>query len=56
MKTYKAGIIGATGYTGSELVRILHHHPDVTIEVSPASRLPVSPSLRYIRFLPARLI
>ena len=33
MKTYKAGIIGATGYTGSELVRILHHHPDVSIEV-----------------------
>ncbi len=28
---YKAGIIGATGYTGSELVRILHHHPEVEI-------------------------
>lgn len=25
------GIIGATGYTGSELVRILHHHPEVDI-------------------------
>jgi len=27
----KIGIIGATGYTGSELVRILHHHPEVEI-------------------------
>ncbi|MCD8159480.1 MAG: N-acetyl-gamma-glutamyl-phosphate reductase [Clostridiales bacterium] len=28
----KAGIIGATGYAGSELVRILLSHPDVKIE------------------------
>lgn len=27
----KAGIVGATGYTGSELIRILTHHPDVSI-------------------------
>ena len=27
----KIGIIGATGYTGSELVRILTNHPDVEI-------------------------
>ncbi|MTI22359.1 N-acetyl-gamma-glutamyl-phosphate reductase [Fulvivirga sp. RKSG066] len=27
----KIGIVGATGYTGSELVRILHHHPEVEI-------------------------
>lgn len=27
----KAGVIGATGYTGVELVRILSHHPDVEI-------------------------
>lgn len=27
----KAAIIGATGYTGSELVRLLSHHPEVTI-------------------------
>ncbi|MGN1190111.1 MAG: N-acetyl-gamma-glutamyl-phosphate reductase, partial [Candidatus Ornithospirochaeta sp.] len=27
----KAGIIGATGYAGSELVRILSMHPDVVI-------------------------
>lgn len=31
--TIKAGIIGATGYTGSELVRLLHFHPEVSIEV-----------------------
>jgi N-acetyl-gamma-glutamyl-phosphate reductase len=29
----KIGIIGATGYTGSELVRLLYSHPDVEIEV-----------------------
>jgi len=26
--TIKAGIIGGSGYTGVELLRILHHHPD----------------------------
>ncbi len=29
----KAGIMGATGYVGSELVRILYHHPEVEINV-----------------------
>ncbi len=33
MKTIKAGIIGATGYAGSELVRFLSSHPNVTIEL-----------------------
>ncbi len=32
MNKIKAGIVGATGYTGSELVRILNHHPHVEIE------------------------
>lgn len=31
MTKKKIGIIGATGYTGSELVRILTHHPDIEI-------------------------
>lgn len=31
MASKKIGIIGATGYTGSELVRILIHHPEVEI-------------------------
>lgn len=30
-KKHKIGIIGATGYTGSELVRILVNHPEVEI-------------------------
>ncbi len=30
-QTFKAGIIGATGYTGQELIRLLHHHPQVEI-------------------------
>ncbi len=29
----KIGIIGATGYTGSELVRLLIHHPEVEISI-----------------------
>jgi N-acetyl-gamma-glutamyl-phosphate reductase len=29
----KAGIVGATGFTGSELVRLLHVHPEVSIEL-----------------------
>ncbi|MHA2282102.1 MAG: N-acetyl-gamma-glutamyl-phosphate reductase [Promethearchaeota archaeon] len=29
----KAGIMGSTGYVGSELVRILYHHPEVEINV-----------------------
>lgn len=29
----QVGIIGATGYTGQELIRILHNHPEVTISV-----------------------
>lgn len=29
----KTAIVGATGYTGSELVRILVHHPDVEIKL-----------------------
>lgn len=33
MAKKKIGIIGATGYTGSELVRILLFHPDVEIEI-----------------------
>lgn len=32
MPKYKVGIVGATGYTGSELLRLLIQHPDVTIE------------------------
>lgn len=32
MTDYKIGIVGATGYTGSELVRLLAHHPNVTID------------------------
>ncbi|MEX0944720.1 MAG: N-acetyl-gamma-glutamyl-phosphate reductase [Balneolaceae bacterium] len=32
MPKFKVGIVGATGYTGSELVRLLSQHPDVTID------------------------
>jgi len=29
----RVGIVGATGYTGAELVRILSGHPDVELTV-----------------------
>ncbi len=29
----KVGIVGATGYTGSELVRLLHRHPEAEIDL-----------------------
>lgn len=31
MDTYKVAVIGATGYTGSELLRFLIHHPNVQV-------------------------
>jgi N-acetyl-gamma-glutamyl-phosphate reductase len=31
MKNLKAGIIGGAGYTGGELIRLLIHHPQVTV-------------------------
>lgn len=30
-RAVKAGIIGGAGYTGGELIRLLIHHPDVTV-------------------------
>lgn len=33
MSNKKVAIIGASGFTGSELVRILHYHPNVDIEM-----------------------
>ena len=33
MKSIKAAIIGATGYAGAELVRLLHSHPNVDSEI-----------------------
>jgi N-acetyl-gamma-glutamyl-phosphate reductase len=32
-KMIRAGIIGATGYTGQELVRLLHNHHDVELSI-----------------------
>lgn len=35
----KAGIIGATGYTGGELMRILSRHPDVEVTAATSRKL-----------------
>ncbi|MCK4388485.1 MAG: N-acetyl-gamma-glutamyl-phosphate reductase, partial [Dehalococcoidia bacterium] len=32
MSKIKAGIINVTGYVGIELVRLLHHHPEVELK------------------------
>lgn len=37
-KAIPVGIVGASGYTGAELVRLLAHHPDVDIRVVTADR------------------
>lgn len=33
MSKHKIGVVGATGYAGAELVRLLIHHPEVDLEV-----------------------
>jgi N-acetyl-gamma-glutamyl-phosphate reductase len=38
MKTAKIGVLGASGYTGAELVRLLLRHPGVEIELLTADR------------------
>jgi N-acetyl-gamma-glutamyl-phosphate reductase len=43
MKTIRAAIAGATGYTGGELIRLLRHHPHVEIESLLSSRLAGQP-------------
>ena len=58
MKMIKAGIVGATGYTGVELLRLLAGHPNVTLHTvtsRAAQGKPVSavfPSLRGVVEMP----
>lgn len=37
-KTYRIAVLGASGYTGADLVRLLVHHPNVEIAVLTAER------------------
>lgn len=41
--TYRVGVIGARGHAGSELLRILDHHPHVEIELSGSRELAGQP-------------
>jgi N-acetyl-gamma-glutamyl-phosphate reductase len=34
----KAGVVGASGYTGGELLRILWHHPDIDVVLATANQ------------------
>jgi N-acetyl-gamma-glutamyl-phosphate reductase len=38
LKTAKVGVLGASGYTGSECVRLLLRHPQVEIALLTADR------------------
>jgi len=58
----KTGIVGATGYTGLELVKLLHHHPAaeiawLTSERSAGQRLgdvfPLTPTLGALPLIPS---
>ena len=48
----KTAIIGAGGYTGSELVRLVHRHPELTLEVVAARE---NAGKRLDRVLPSTL-
>ena len=37
-QTYKCAILGASGYTGAELVRLIHSHPRLSIVALTADR------------------
>ncbi|MHC1588403.1 MAG: N-acetyl-gamma-glutamyl-phosphate reductase, partial [Methermicoccaceae archaeon] len=39
----KVGIIGASGYTGGELLRLLLHHPKVDVECATSRRFEEKP-------------
>ena len=55
---YKIAILGASGYTGAELVRIIFHHPEMEIGVLAAHSKAgltvgkVFPHLRYLKLPP----
>lgn len=55
MKTYRTAIIGASGYTGAELVRLLSGHPNFTLSALVADRkagmemAAVFPHLRHLK-------
>ncbi len=55
---FKVGIIGATGYVGTEIIRILQQHPDISVSVAVSrsftgrSYSDIYPNLRGIFDLP----
>ena len=45
----RAGIVGGTGYTGVELLRILVLHPQIEVSVVPPAPTPDPESTSYIQ-------
>ena len=52
----KVGIIGATGYVGAELVRLLHRRKDIRLTTVVSNSFQASPFLIYTLLLGAHLI
>lgn len=50
----KVGIIGASGYSGEELVRLLSRHPDVSLEVLTSRQLAGQPASKVFPVLRER--
>ncbi|HPR04483.1 MAG TPA: N-acetyl-gamma-glutamyl-phosphate reductase, partial [Deltaproteobacteria bacterium] len=49
--TISVGILGATGYTGAELVRLLHQHPDARITYCSSRQYNGRPIAEVLEFL-----
>ena len=52
----RVGIVGGTGYTGSELLRILARHPQVSLAAITSAVRPVRPWLTFSHTCAGRLI
>jgi N-acetyl-gamma-glutamylphosphate reductase len=50
----RVSIVGATGYTGGELLRYLVRHPDTTITHVTSERFPGTPIQEIHKFLKGR--
>ncbi len=56
MKLIKAGVIGASGYAGAELVRLLLMHHMPSSRQSAPKAIPESLSVNYIRAFTSSVI
>lgn len=53
LKKYNIAIIGASGYTASELIRLIHNHPNITIKYLVGNsqvNIPIDEVYSYLKF------